>query len=602
MLQFLLTAQDYNARLVSQKTDIIIKYNKLQKTCFYEIKINNRRGEKYSKILIPYSKGDKISNIDAFIKDKNQVVVKKLKKSEVSDRSYISDFSFYEDDFVKEFTLKYNDYPYTIVYSYQITQNEFLFIDHWVPVLSTGIPTDSAKLTVTIPAYYKILHSEHLVQPPDTDTINEFIKYTWKTSYHDVVKSEIFSPPEQNFLPSVKIVPYEFKYDSKGFNNNWINFGNWQAALLQGLDQLTENEKIKINALTSGINDDTEKIKILYHYLQDETRYINISIETGGLKPYSAAYVSDNKYGDCKALTNYFRSVLDFTGIKAYYTLVSAGSPIKKIDKSFPSQQFNHVILLIPTASDTLWLDCTGDYAFNYLGTFTQNRDALVIEKDNSHFVHTPALSGPDVLVTRKIEIFYIPGAGSVVLLNNTYRGELYEQLTDFKNSFNKSELTKVLSKYFIEKGFELTNYKILNDNRDSLKIELFYKAETNKLFKKYGNELILKNIPFGLPQFEKPAKRKLPVQIDYPVFKIDTLVYEIPVGYKLEKCPDKQSFSNRFGEYSLQFFNQNSTITVVKKLFIKSGYYPLAEYKDFYDFINEINNFEHKSYLTLSR
>lgn len=132
--------QDFDAELTTQKTSIVINNGSLTKEVYYEIRIINRGGEKYSKIAIPYSKLNKVSNIEAYIKDSYGRVVKKLKKSEIITRSSISDFSFYEDDFVKEFTLKHNSYPYTIVYSYLIQQTEFLYIDYWIPVINEKVP------------------------------------------------------------------------------------------------------------------------------------------------------------------------------------------------------------------------------------------------------------------------------------------------------------------------------------------------------------------------------------------------------------------------------------------------------------------------------
>ncbi len=602
ILHILLYAQKYDAELVSQVTDITIKNDKLIKTFYYELRINNRLGEKYSKVSIPYTKTNKISKIEAYIKDRNQVIIKKLKKNEISERSAISDFSLYEDDYVKEFTLKHNIYPYTLVYSYQITQDEFLFIDYWMPVLDNTIPTYKATLNVFTPLGYKILYSNHLVNPPETDTVDEQVKYTWKTSYTDIVKPEVYSPPIYNFLPLVTIVPQNFKYEINGSFKSWTDYGNWQNKLLQGLNELPDDEKNKILALIKNIDDSTEKIKVLYHYLQDDTRYVNIKIETGGLKPYPASYVSKNKYGDCKALTNYFQSVLDFIGIKAYYTKVYAGNPIKKINKNFPSQQFNHIILFIPLPSDTIWLDCTSDYAFNYLGTFTQNRDAFVVDKNNSRFVRTPPLSCPEVRETRIIEILYDPQQDAIVKFHNTYKGEFYEMLLGLENSFSESEETRILKNYIVENGFELLDYKISKSNRDSSDVELSYEAGSGNIFKKYGNELLVKNIPFSLPQFEKPENRKLPVQIDYPVCKTDTLVYQTPYGYKLQDIPGSKTFSNDFGQYSLLFSKQNRTITVVKSMLIKPGYYPLSEYNDFYKFVNKIYSIENRTYLTLTK
>ena len=106
-----------DAELVNQQTVLSVKNNKLYSTCSYELRINNRLGEKYAEISIPYSKMNKISRIEGYIKDKDGIVIKKLKSGDIVERSTMADFSFYEDNFVKEFTLIHNVYPYTIYYS-----------------------------------------------------------------------------------------------------------------------------------------------------------------------------------------------------------------------------------------------------------------------------------------------------------------------------------------------------------------------------------------------------------------------------------------------------------------------------------------------------
>jgi hypothetical protein len=594
-------SQNYDAELILQRTNIVIKNNKLTKNLHFEIKIHNRAGEKYTKITIPYSKLNKLRNIEAYIKESNGRIVRKLKKSEIVERSSISNFSFYEDEFVKEFTLKHNSYPYIIVYSYQIIQDEFLYIDYWTPVIDSKIPTTKANLNLSIPKEYKISYRNQDVNSPKIDSTDNSVNFHWHTSYTDVVKSEIFTPSIFKFLPSVTIVPQEFNYEKRGSFKDWNSYGNWQQELLQGLNELPDNEKNKILLLIKNVEEDKEKIKILYHYLQDVTRYVNVKIETGGLKPYPAIYVAQNKYGDCKALTNYFKSILDYIKIPSYYTKVFAGNPIKEIDKNFPSQQFNHVILYIRLKDEDIWLDCTSNGAFNYLGTFTQNRDAFIIDYDKSNFFKTPALKPIDVLETRKIEVNYnLQNAN--VKFQNTYKGDIYENILNLERNYNESEKLKILRKYIVDEGFDLLDYQVSKLDRDSVRIKLSYKATSQQIYKHYGNDILVGNIAFSIPYFEKPTVRKLPVQIDYPIFKIDTLIYDIPIGYKLSKNIFNESISNRFGQYKFDIYENQGKILVIKSLLICAGNYPITEYEDFYSFYKQIVEGENKTHISLNK
>ena len=601
LLPLLSFAQNFDAELIIQNTSIEIKNNRLTKDVSYEIKINNRAGEKYTRITIPFSKLNKISNINGHIIDANANIVKNLKSSEIEEQSSISDFSLYEDDFVKNFTLKHNSYPYTIVYSYRVQQREFLYIDYWTPVISESVPTLKAQLELTVPLDYSIKYVNHSVNAPTLDTLSKTISYKWHASYADIIKKKVLSPDIFSFLPSVSITPTDFYFDKKGSFESWSSYGDWQYKIIQRLSELPESEKSKILSLTEKIEDEKEKIKVLYHYLQDNTRYINITIGTGGMKHYPASYVSQNKYGDCKALTNYFKALLDLIEIKSYYTKVYAGTPTRHIDKSFPSQQFNHVILYIPTDDKDIWLDCTSNGPFDYLGTFTQNRDALIVDANNSRFMETPAFSKDEVLEIRTINVDYA-SSGATTSFQNKYKGDMYERLLQVETGFNEANKSRILQNYFVEDGFEMTDYRITKLHRDSASIALTYNATSQQIYKHYGNDILISNIKLPLPQFEQPKDRMMPLQIDYPIYRVDTLIYSLPDGYTLNQGFENFSNSNRFGEYKFNINETDGKVIVTKSLLIHSGLYSVSDYEDFYSFYEKIIGVENKTQLSLNK
>ncbi len=396
-------AQQNDAELINQQTIIEVSKDKLTQTFSFEIRINNRAGDKYAEVSIPFTKMNKIYSLQASITDNSGKEVQKLKKSDVTERSESSAMSFFDDTYLKEFTLRNHTYPYTLNYSYSMEENQFIFLTHWLPVLDYKIPTLHATLKLIIPVGYSINYHANLVDPPETDSIADRCYYIWQTSYTQTFSPENWAPPSEQLMPYVDIVPENFRYINEGSNRSWHSYGNWNLGLLDGLNDLPLTEKFKIHNLTDTIANEKEKIRRLFHYLQDETHYLNVSIKTGGLKPYPASYVAEKKYGDCKALTNYFKSCLSVIDINSFYTTIHAGDEIETLDYDFPSQQFNHVILFVPTKKDTLWVDCTSDLAFGYLGTFTQNRPALVLNDNASTLIMTPELSFDDVLENRKI-------------------------------------------------------------------------------------------------------------------------------------------------------------------------------------------------------
>ena len=116
---------------------------------------------------------------------------------------------------------------------------------------------------------------------------------------------------------------------------------------------LPEKLKQKITDLTKECKTDKDKIKALYNYMGDNTRYVSIQIGIGGLQPMEASKVFSTGFGDCKALSNYMMAMLQETGIPAYNTIINSKS--ESLFEDFASAgQTDHEILTVPLENDTL--------------------------------------------------------------------------------------------------------------------------------------------------------------------------------------------------------------------------------------------------------
>ncbi|MDX8340577.1 DUF3857 domain-containing protein [Draconibacterium sp. IB214405] len=597
-----LFAQRFDAVLINQKTVVEIKKNNLSKINSLEILIINRKGEEFAEVTIPFSSLVKVSNIKAYIKDNNGKIVKKLKNSDISERSSISGGTFYQDDFVKEFRLKHNVYPYTLVYEYEEAEDEFLFVEHWVPLLDLDIPTLNAELEIVAPKDFKLSYKNNFVSSFNIDSTDNEYQYHWKTSYDGSIQQEVFAPPLLNHVPSVQVVPQNFDFEIKGSFDSWESYGKWQDELISGLFELPENEIKTIENRINGLEDKKAVIKTIYQYVQDETRYINISLETGGLKPYPASYVSKNHYGDCKALSIYFMALLKSVGIECYYAKLSAGDPIEAIDHSLPSMQSNHIIVCVPVQNDTLWLDCTSDNPFEYIGTFIQNREAFVINGEKSHFAKIPALTKDQVLCERHITVENVLQNECLAEFSNTYRGNAFESLHNLITSTNENDNLEIVREHLIPNGFEPVEIKNHQSIIDSVKVQLTYTAKSNRVYEKYGNDLIIRLLAFGINNFESVADRVLPVQIDYPVYQKDSINYKISADYTIQNLPENKEIKSKYGVYSINVTTKDNTVEISKSFLIHSGNYPLTEYEEFYAFISQIVAFEKKFYINTTK
>ena len=277
-----LLAQKYDAEIVNFNT--IINYNgrNIKETYEYEIQINNGAGTKYAEIEIFYQQGNNPNNLVAEIYDMSGNKIRTLKKKEIINTTAQSGIEFHTDYRLLKFDLIHNRFPYIIKYSYSTIFNDFISLADWKPSGDTRLSTRKSRLTLNIPLGTPISINQHKVDSAQIVSLNDVDSYTWDIVDYVPDKPESFSPHQQDVSPYVEVMPREFRYGIAGNSTSWKEFGKWKYKLIEGLDDLSQDEVNKVHQLTDSVSSTKEKVKILYHYLQDNTRYILVSLDNGG--------------------------------------------------------------------------------------------------------------------------------------------------------------------------------------------------------------------------------------------------------------------------------------------------------------------------------
>jgi len=587
--------QTYDAEVIERKTEILVQDNRLVTSDFYKVRINKRAEEsRFTDIEITHQKNEKITSLEGWLEDSSGKVIRKLQKKEIVEAAAETGESFYDDYLTIRFTLRHNEYPYYLCYSYTRSDPNYLIIAGWSPVLEYDIPTHKATLSLTVPNGYEFLVDTTGVKLVQTLKVAYGTFYQWSSSYEKPLKPEVYSPPLSDFCPKIKIAPKIFNYSVNGSFQSWSDYGKWFNDILYGLDKLPVYEINKANEMVKNTSSTCEKVRILYHYLQDNTRYINVSTKFGGLVPMPAQYVVDNKYGDCKALVNYQKALLESVGIKSYYTVVYAGSPVIESDKGIPFPNFNHIILLVPDGKDSIWLDCTGrTNPFNYLGTFTSGRKAFVINKDKSEFAWTQCPSVAESESVRNFR-FKVDAFGRMTVdASFLLKGDDFEDFLGVKTELDEKEQQKLLNRFLAYSNLEASTYKIEMTSRDSKEISFCTYGQANRFLKTIQNDFAVMPVAFRLPDFEAPAKRKLPVKLILPSACRDTIRVEVSNTLAIVSLPKEVNLENEFGFYRLSASANGNLITLIKEYCVLPGEYSKEKYTAFYTFISAVKKYE---------
>lgn len=585
--------QTFDREIVKLAEHYQIKGDKVTETDTVVIQINNREGEE--EICISYTKGDKLSIEAGWIEDMDGNIVRKLSMKDVKDRSYNSESVFFGDNFIKFFSLKHHIYPYRIGYSYRMNYSKSLGACG-VDCRMADQPIHSGELTVELPADESIMHKEVNAASPEITKDGDLVKYRWRYSYTPLEKEETNGLKTNGDEPVIHVMPTNFKYGVTGSFDSWQSYGNWMYRLNKGRGDLPPTEQSKITSLTNGVTDSKTKAKILYRYLQDNTRYINVNLKLGGFQTFPASYVSENKYGDCKALTYFMQAMLKYAGITSYPALVLAGKQVPQTDTTFPFPEFNHVILCVPFEKDTVFLECTSkNIPFGYLGTFTQDRAVLLVDENNSRIIHTPALREKEVKCT---SVFEVNPEKSEVSMRSTLRGADYEYFNSMASSISRNEMDIYIRNRAIPSASELLEYTLLKNDREVAELQFNAKVRVENILQAYGKNLRIRPLSYSLPMYETPDKRKSGVQFDYPECYSDTIVYRLN-NTKISKAPSNTAIESKYGSYSVSYTVGQNSLVCTKSLQIASGKIRLEDYKDFYEFIQSVKNIERQTIYT---
>tara|TARA_B110000114_G_C15078843_1_gene393064 strand:- start:442 stop:2286 length:1845 start_codon:yes stop_codon:yes gene_type:complete len=586
-------------QVLDYKTKVTIDNNGKKNTeRIVLIQINSKDENWLSHVELRHNPNQEFSFNYAFLLNKEGNTVRKLKNKELITRSYLSYQAFYQDDLITEFDLFWNQYPYRIEYSYTIEEKEYLNVAWWSPLLFKNVITIKSSLEVILPSDFKVkvYHSDNVIFKESEE--DDMKKLSWSSDLVSQLRNEIYSPATENLRPLVKLVPNEFKYGITGKTDTWASFGLWLDELNYGTDQLTLQEKWIIEKLVDNIKERNEIIKAIYHYLQDQTKYVNVAIDVGGLKSYPASYVCENKYGDCKALATYMKAMLKSVGIESLYTIIKAGDNNSEIDINLPSQQFNHVILMIPSEKDTIWLENTSSaLPFDYLGTFTQNRFGLAINGEKSELVKTPELSIEDVLTERNYN-FQVTSNNEVQAdIDLILRGNSFENFRHFISEKNEDLQINEINRHHGIKGFNIDNWNIIDFHRDSTFLHLNIAGTSSSNLREIGTFHVINPLRVELPNFENINERKLDVVINFPINKLDKSVYNLQnFGQKEIQEPKGINIESEYGVYSAVFQKKNNELIVFEKFTLFANKISIDNYMNFYDFIDSINTYKKKT------
>jgi hypothetical protein len=582
----------------------IISINRSRQKVHKVITILNENGKRYASEAVFYDKLEKISSISGTIYNAEGEVIKKLKNSEIIDRSYFDGFSLFTDNRYKLMDLEQSTYPYTVEFEYETEMKYLYTIPSFSLYTYDEVSIEKETYEIEYPVALKPRYKLYSIEEPKKENSGANEKLIWSFTN---IKPEKFEKYAKNKVPGFLMGPSEFEYDGyRGSMKSWNDLGKWQILLNEGRGTLPASTLTKMKEITKNLSTVEEKTKAVYEWLQSKTRYVSIQRGIGGFQPFDASIVDLNSYGDCKALSNYMVSLLKAVGVNGYYTLIYGGSEERFISPDFTMDRFNHIIVNVPNGKDTLWLECTSQTnPFGYLGDFTDDRYALMITEEGGKLVRTPKLKTEQNTQLQKAEVVLDKLGNAKAKVTTAYSGLQYENNgLSFRINSSYDEQKKWLQENLRIPSFELGAFNMIN-KKDKVPTAIVNAELTLNRYASVSGKRIfvtpnLMNRTTYIPP--KAETRKNPVVFKSSYVDVDTIVYSIPEEIYPEFIPQPVKISSRYGEYEANFKFDQGKLIYIRKLKMIPGEHPPAAYSELVDFYKSINKADNTKLVFLSK
>jgi hypothetical protein len=475
------------------------------------------------------------------------------------------------------------------------------------------IPAEISQFEVVVPS---TLYLHHKLFGENIDKIEYTEKksgskviYTWTYKNVPAFKDEIQAPSRAYASPHIilYIDSYDTKNGRKKVNSNLSDLYAWYDDLIQRIPPGNEENLATLVAdLTYGLNSDTEKMKAIFQWVQQNIRYIAFEDGMAGFIPRSSSDVYVKRYGDCKDMANLLKDMLSLAGIEAHHAWIGTRSKPYSYEDVPTAIADNHMICSVKTAEGYLFLDATNPFlSFGNPSSMIQGKQALIgLGRHEYEVVKIPVV---DRKQNQRNDSVYI------TMEKDGLRGSFSSHLTGFRKDDIEIKHLKAQidnDREFIRDFFsvgsnnivtEKLNLKGLGDQNlaAAVSFNFFQPGYVRSMADKvYINLQMNKKLPGEKIDL---FKRTQLLEEDYHYEDRVTTTFIIPEGYSVTFLPSNINKTwPAFGS-SVNYKVDGNKVLMEKIIYSEFLYLDKTKFAEWNEFIDAVNSI-HLQSLTLTK
>ena len=573
--------------VVSVNSPVDVRY-----TVTERIRINDKRAEELACFVYYTDAFRSISSFSGTIETGGKVI-KRIKQS---DLYTVQDSKEFADDTYLNVYSPEAGCPYEVEYKYTISFHKAIAsFPAFMPVSAADTPVREASYTILVPPDYRIQYKSSF--EPVVGQEKDKMSYSWKIQDYKGLVLEDHMPPLLETVPYAFASPVDFRYSGTGgCQSSWKEAGEWLNSIMPKDFMLPPELAAKVHQLTDGCRSDLEKLRKLYEWLGEYTRYVSIQFGIGGYSPMPPSRVYKTGYGDCKALSFLLKQMLSEIQIHSEYFIINTDRK-KLYDNYSVIGQMNHAMLCVPLQSDTVWVECTNaKIPLGYRHSDAAGHQVVLITGQGGKETTIPDY--PDSLKTdtdyARIEV--TPDGKASIRARRIRRLAEAEPYISF-NSLDAKKKNAVLSRYMKchPNALSIDAFKDNFLDYDGTpgyipEVEVEFSFTSDNFAKLSGNRIF---VPVNIYNIGMKTQRS--ARVHDLVFNgggTDRYEYEIvlPEGYAIEVLPESKSISHPSCDCTVSYSQEGNSVFVTFNSLCRPCRLPASSYGEYASFAKAFN------------
>jgi hypothetical protein len=336
--------------------------------------------------------------------------------------------------------------------------------------------------------------------------------------------------------------------------SEWNDLGTWYWNLIKEQYAADDAVRDKVKELTKGLTKNEDKVRAIYDWVVQDTRYVALEFGIHGFKPYRCAQIFARGFGDCKDKATLIVTMLKEAGVDATPVMVRTNLR-GDIETTPPSLAvFDHMIAYVPSMD--LYLDGTAeDHGSTELPSMDRGALAVQVKEGKPVIVHLPDPPASESTRSFTLEADFKADLSAAVDLalegTGSYAPRLRARYRTTSNATQK--LNEDMPSDLAQVEWTTVTPSALEDLEK--KPSLAAKGKAPAIGRADGDRRSLPITTLGslVATWAPLSDRKQDVRFWGTQAVDDKYVYKFPASVKIERTPEAKKGSSPFGNYAVE-------------------------------------------------